>query len=88
VIDLDNASKKSGEENYHAAAARFGGQTQTLAAKTGNGRHLFFRHPGTAVSNSVSKIATGVDVRVDGGYVVAAPSMHKSGRQYAWEKSC
>jgi hypothetical protein len=28
------------------------------------------------VSNSVGKAAPGVDVRGDGGYVVAAPSLH------------
>jgi putative DNA primase/helicase len=30
----------------------------------------------------------GIDIRADGGFVVAPPSRHKSGRIYAWEISC
>src|SRR5690606_36860785 len=31
------------------------------------------------------RIAPGVDIRGDGGYSVAPPSIHVSGRRYAWE---
>src|SRR5262249_13771842 len=37
------------------------------------GRHLYFRDPGN-VRNSTDKLAVGVDVRGDGGYVVLPPS--------------
>jgi KaiC/GvpD/RAD55 family RecA-like ATPase len=50
----------------------------------GGGWHYFFRHPGGIVKNSAEKIAPGLDIRGDGGYVVAAPSLHASGREYAW----
>ena len=36
------------------------------------------------VRNSPSKIAPGIDVRGDGGYVMAPPSIHPSGQPYAW----
>jgi hypothetical protein len=49
----------------------------------GGGQHPYFRHPGGLVK-SRSGIATGLDVRGDGGYVVAPPSRHASGRRYRW----
>jgi hypothetical protein len=57
---------------------------ETLAVQTGNGGyHLYYHHEGEAVPNSVKRLA-GVDVRGDGGYVVAPPSRHYSGRNYEW----
>src|SRR4030095_253716 len=51
---------------------------------TGAGRHIWFRMPDTELRNSASKIAPGIDIRADGGYVLAPPSVHPSGRRYAW----
>lgn len=58
--------------------------TPTGYVRTGSGGwHLYYRHPGFAVPNSQSRIAVGVDVRGDGGYVVAPPSIHpRTGRRY------
>jgi hypothetical protein len=57
----------------------------TLAASTPSGGvHLFFSKS-VEIHNSASKIAPGVDVRGDGGYVVAAPSI-VDGKRYEWEK--
>ena len=52
----------------------------------GGGLHVFLRHPGggTRIPNSAGKLAAKVDVRGDGGYVCLAPSLHRSGRRYAW----
>jgi hypothetical protein len=49
----------------------------------GGGAHFVFAHPDGKVK-SVSSILRGVDVKAGGGYVVAPPSMHASGRRYAW----
>ena len=49
----------------------------------GGGRHLYFRHPGGHVPNRVG-IQLGIDVRGDGGYVVAPPSVHPNGGHYFW----
>jgi hypothetical protein len=48
------------------------------------GRHIYFRYPGTPLHNSAGKVAPGIDVRGDGGYVLAPPSIHPSGKPYAW----
>jgi putative DNA primase/helicase len=55
--------------------------------KTGNGRQLYFRHPGGKVRNAapINKDFLGLDSRADGGYIVAPPSLHRSGRRYMVE---
>lgn len=53
------------------------------AATGGGGHHLYFAHPGTVLSNRVA-VRPGVDLRGDGGCVVAPPSVHPNGRRYAW----
>jgi putative DNA primase/helicase len=55
----------------------------TPRVKTGRGEHFIFKHPGFDVPNAV-KIAPGLDVRGDGGYIVAPPSTHPNGKQYEW----
>lgn len=49
----------------------------------GGGAHYLFAHPGGAVRNRV-RFAAGLDTRGDGGYIVAAPSLHASGARYDW----
>ncbi|HEX8352875.1 MAG TPA: bifunctional DNA primase/polymerase, partial [Pyrinomonadaceae bacterium] len=43
-----------------------------------------FAHPGVTFKNSASVLGEGLDVKTDGGYVVAAPSLHASGKRYQW----
>jgi len=56
--------------------------------KTPRGFHLWYRHPGVRVGNR-ARIATeagklSMDVRGDGGYVIAPGSLHASGAVYEW----
>jgi hypothetical protein len=84
VLDCDH--KDDGEQGLKNLQARFGALPDTLVQRTGGGRHYFFRYPnGRCVRNSVKKLGPGLDIRGDGGYVVAAPSNHFSGNDYAWE---
>ncbi|MBC7341179.1 MAG: bifunctional DNA primase/polymerase [Clostridia bacterium] len=56
----------------------------TPCARTGGGGlHYYFRHPGYPVQNFVRKLP-GLDFRGDGGYVLAPPSLHPSGKRYEW----
>ena len=59
---------------------------RTPVVRTGNGMHYYFRHPGGKFRNFAKKLP-GLDFRGDGGYVVAPPSVHKSGSIYEWEVS-
>lgn len=75
VIDLD------GPEGL-ASAIRLGLES-TVISITGRGKHLWFRYAQGLV-NSASKIAQGIDVRGEGGFVVAPPSVHETGLRYRW----
>jgi hypothetical protein len=57
----------------------------SLISLTGNGTQVFYNWT-EHVDNSVSKIAPGVDIRGDGGFVVVSPSVHPNGKLYRWEK--
>lgn len=58
--------------------------TPTRAVRTGSdGWHLLYRHPGYAVRSRPLPGYRGVDIKCDGGYVVAPPSLHPdTGRPY------
>jgi Bifunctional DNA primase/polymerase, N-terminal len=58
----------------------------TLECATGGGgSHLYFTWPlGFEIRNSAGKLGKGIDIRGEGGYVVAPPSLHKSGQRYQW----
>jgi len=55
----------------------------TPCAYTGKGTHWYFKHPGYPVRNFARRLP-GLDFRGDGGYVLAPPSLHPSGRRYRW----
>jgi hypothetical protein len=59
---------------------------RTAAASTGGGGyHLIYAHPGGKVCSGSGKYAPGIDSKADGGYIVAAPSVHPRTRQpYRW----
>ena len=80
ILDVDG---QQGRESLGAAEL-----PHTPTANTPRGRHYFFR-AGPAwgegqLPNSVG-FRPGLDLRGDGGYVVAAPSLHASGLRYWWE---
>lgn len=45
--------------------------------------HYYYKHPGFRVPNRI-KFLPGMDLRGDGGYVVAPPSRHPDGHLYHW----
>ncbi len=58
---------------------------ETWIAITGRGGyHYFYRC--TARVNNRTGLYEGIDIRGDGGYIVAPPSIHPNGRVYEWEQ--
>ena len=79
VLDVDGPE---GTESLKSC----GGLPETPTVRTGKGRHYYFRHPGGQVRNFAGKLP-GIDLRGDGGYVVAPPSIHPDDPEYTWELS-
>lgn len=86
VLDID--SYHGGDASLDQLEARHGKLPDTVEVLTGGGgRHIYFAHPGGRVPNSAGRLGPGLDIRGDGGYVIAPPSNHVSGRRYEWEAS-
>lgn len=75
VVDLD------GDAGFHELQALLAGDTLpgAPAVQTGSGAHLYFAWTGER-SSARGK----VHIRGEGGYVIAPPSNHRSGRSYQW----
>jgi hypothetical protein len=81
VLDID--PRNGGDASLEVLEAELGVLPHTVQANTGGGGfHLFFR--ATFGHRLRGKVGSGVDVKFAGGYVVAPPSIHASGRAYAW----
>lgn len=84
VVDVDTVH--GGGRSIRGLMDRYGDLRTVPRVRTGSGGwHLLFAHPGERVPNSAGRLGTGIDVRGDGGYVIAPPSGHASGRSYRWE---
>lgn len=82
VLDID--PKHGGDASLERLERRFGPLPETVEVTTGGGgRHLYFTHPGGLIRNRAG-LAQGIDLRGDGGYIVAPPSIHPSGHPYVW----
>lgn len=80
IVVLDFDEKAGGLDTHYKLAARL---PETLICRTGGGGlHLYFKHPGVPIRNK-AKLYPGMDVRGDGGYVVAPPSTTAS--LYEWQ---
>lgn len=76
VIDVDGPQ---GEESLKSLPP----MPATWEVSTGRGRHLYYRSPeGASVGSSAGRLGEKLDVRGEGGYVVAPPSIHPNGHRY------
>ena len=81
VDQLDSLEQMSDQLGWRLEEA------DTLIGETGGGGlHIVFADdPSRPVRNSASKLAPGIDVRGNGGYIVAPPSTHPdTGQLYRW----
>ena len=81
ILDIDG---DKGEASLRALELKYGRLPTTPQVITGGGgRHFCFQYRGP-ISSTASRVAPGIDTRGDGGYAIAPPSIHESGRSYAW----
>jgi len=75
IVDADNIeAEKWCDENIKTH----------VTVRTARGKHYFFKNPnGLDYRNSAN--ALGIDIRANGGYVVAPGSTHGNGHKYQWE---
>jgi hypothetical protein len=82
VVDVDG---DDGEATIRKLEAEHGHLPETIEVITGDGRHCYFRlSEHEPIRNSASRVGPGIDIRGEGGYVLAPPSVHPSGRRYEW----
>jgi hypothetical protein len=88
VVDLDTQKGRQAQAwwNNLIQFHNNGLDIETVEQTTGGGgtHKLFHVPPGVRIPN-VTNSELGVDVRADGGFAVLPPSLHASGRLYAWK---
>ncbi|MDB5657471.1 MAG: hypothetical protein JWS10_86 [Cypionkella sp.] len=85
VLDIDGPHGKAA---LAALVAEHGELPKTVKSITGSGgEHHIFRGI-QPIRNTASAIASGVDIRGEGGQIIAAPSIHHSGNFYQWAEGC
>jgi len=90
AIDVDVKNGAIGMESWRDILQEHGqalGETLTTETPTG-GLHMIYRSNGLPVRNSAGKLASGIDVRANGGYIIAPPSIHPNGGAYSWAMGC
>ena len=83
VLDFD--AKSGGLDSKDIIETQFGQLPRTRTHRTGGGgSHYIYRNPnGTDIRNTVELGGyKGVDLRANGGYIIAPPSKHQSGNVY------
>jgi len=82
VVDLDNKNGKHGTKVFETFLAEHNDTLPPSRVRTTTGGvHLYFRHPGKGVyiPCTSDQLGRGIDVRGDGGYIVAPPSRTQKG---------
>jgi hypothetical protein len=81
VVDVDGVDAEAEIRKLETQHSALPASVETITAR---GRHIYFRMPATDIRNSTGKVAANVDIRGTGGFVIAPPSIHPSGRRYEW----
>lgn len=87
VIDLDEKGTVSGRTTWAhwISENELGCDPETWRARTGGGgQHIYFRYPDHLSIRNTQETMAGIDVRAEGGFVIAPPARHRNGRPYTW----
>lgn len=80
VLDIDG---DDGLESLGVLKSRGISFPEGPSVQTGRGRHIYMKHD-NVMKSSVAKLGPGLDIRADGGSIIAPPSIHASGAIYTW----
>jgi len=85
VLDVD--PRNGGGESLAALIEVHGPLPVTATVDTGgDGEHYYFELPSGMNAKSF-KLAPGLDVQIEGAYVIAPPSIHPNGKLYKWRRA-
>lgn len=87
IVVLDIDAKSDGLASLDKLQERYGALPDTYTVATGGGGvHFYFAAPNVELRSGARLLDSdgmpGVDLRAEGGYVVAPPSLHQKGTQY------
>lgn len=85
VLDVD--PRHGGDNSLNALEQQYGALPETPMSLTGGGGvHYLFACPDTReIRCSAGTLGPGLDVKVEGGYIVVPPSIHPNGTVYEWD---
>ncbi len=87
LVALDVDVRHGGHESLALLMDEFEILPDTITATTGGGgKHYIFKYTEELCLKNVVGFREGLDIRTQGGMIVAAPSVHSSGREYAWDE--
>lgn len=86
ILDAD-LYKPGAEDALDDLSDEIGGLPDTWTAQTGGGGYQYFFRTQDDLKSGADCFGPGLDFKAAGGYVVLPPSVHPSGRKYAWEIS-
>ena len=82
IVVLDVDPRNSGDETLRALTAKHGPIVAPVVETGGKGKHYYLKYdPARPLPGH---LGPGVEIKSDGGYVVAANSNHASGKAYEW----
>ena len=83
ALDIDY--RHGGKDSLDELEQAYGPLPPTRITMTGGGgEHRLFAHH-DRLRNATGR-KPGIDIRAEGGYVIAPPSLHASGQRYAWHE--
>jgi hypothetical protein len=83
LLVLDTDIRHGGPDTLQALEDEHGTLPATLTVITPGGDHRYFRADGQ-IPSSAGRLGPGIDIKADGGYVVAPSSVHPDGPTYRW----
>lgn len=90
VVDIDIKDGVDGFDTLHRWEKEHGALPETASVITASGGMHLYYHTDSYIHNNqgvrdASGMLTGIDIRCDGGYVIAPPSINEYGQQYCWQ---
>ena len=83
-IDVDDNRGIYGTDSLREWEREHGELPETWRSITGRGGYHYYYKSDEPIKNTTG-LYPGIDIRGEGGYVIAPPSIHSNGREYEWE---